>query len=98
MQASTISCHKCGESLEFEGRLTHEATCDRCSSYLRCCLNCDFHEPTAYNECREPQADRVKEKEKATFCDFFQESSNAAAVKTDRREEALKRLNDLFKK
>lgn len=98
MQETTVVCHNCGESAAFEGRLTHEATCDRCSSYLRCCLNCHFHEPTAYNECREPQADRVKEKEKATFCEFFQAGSKAAIAKTDRRDEALRRLNDLFKK
>jgi hypothetical protein len=32
---------------------------------------CTFYDQTAYNECREPSADRIVEKEKANFCDFF---------------------------
>jgi hypothetical protein len=30
-----------------------------------------FHDPSCDNQCREPQADRVLEKERANFCDYF---------------------------
>jgi hypothetical protein len=32
---------------------------------------CQFFDKTAYNECREPMANRILEKEKANFCDYF---------------------------
>jgi len=93
-----ITCHRCGKSFEFEDRLTRNATCDSCSSYLRCCLNCQFYDPVSYNECREPQADRVKEKDKATYCEYFQPNAGSVVAKSKKNEEALKKLNDLFKK
>jgi len=84
--------------MEIEGKVTQNATCEKCMSYLRCCLNCRFHDPVAYNECREPQAPRVKEKEKACFCEFFEVASNPNVAENNRKEGALKKLNDLFKK
>lgn len=35
------------------------------------CLNCRFHDTSAYNECREYQAERVVNKETANLCDYF---------------------------
>ncbi|MBF0179974.1 MAG: hypothetical protein HQM03_08120 [Magnetococcales bacterium] len=46
-------------------------TCAACSSDTRVCLNCRFHDPGSYNECRESVAERIVEKERANFCDFF---------------------------
>ncbi len=46
-------------------------TCPFCGTDLHSCLNCAFHEAAAYNECREPQAERVIDKSRSNFCDFF---------------------------
>ena len=70
----------------------------RNAPYLHCCRNCRFHDAAAHNQCREPQADWVKEKEMANFCDYFEALSKTSAEETSRKEEALKRLDDLFKK
>ena len=32
---------------------------------------CEYYDPHSYNECREPIAERVLDKEKANFCDSF---------------------------
>ena len=45
--------------------------CDRCGADLRCCRSCRFHDPSAWNECAEPSAERVLEKDRANFCDWF---------------------------
>lgn len=45
--------------------------CGGCSKDTRVCLNCRFHDPGSYNECRETVAERVVDKEKANFCDHF---------------------------
>jgi hypothetical protein len=38
---------------------------------VRACRNCAFYAPSAYNDCREPNAERVVDKERANFCEFF---------------------------
>ncbi|MBF0127876.1 MAG: hypothetical protein HQM02_11800 [Magnetococcales bacterium] len=46
-------------------------TCAGCSKDTRVCLNCRFHDPGSYNECRETVAERMVDKERANFCDHF---------------------------
>ncbi len=45
--------------------------CDRCGAYLHCCRNCEFYAPGIANDCREPNAELVADKEQGNFCDFF---------------------------
>ncbi len=40
--------------------------------HLHCGHNYPFIDPAAHNQGREPQADWVKEKEMANFCDYFE--------------------------
>ena len=91
-------CHKCLKDLEIKTPVGRKDACPSCGSDLRCCLNCIFHEPGAYNECREPQAERVVEKERSNFCDYFvfmdTDSKWEPAVKQMDRD----KLESLFKK
>jgi hypothetical protein len=57
---------------------------------------CKFFDSTVYNECLESNAERIVDKEKANFCDYFTLSggpSNAAS-----KEDLLKSADSLFKK
>ena len=45
--------------------------CPRCGADLRACLNCTFYAESKANACSEPQAEPVKEKDRANYCDFF---------------------------
>jgi len=73
-----VICHRCGASTEVPKPVSRGASCG-CGADLRCCLNCDFHDPVAYNECREPSAERVVEKDSSNFCDYFAPASRNAA-------------------
>ena len=67
-QAGT--CWHCGgalSSLDY-GR---GDSCRKCGRDTRVCKGCFFYERSAHNECKEPQADRVVEKERSNFCDYF---------------------------
>ena len=75
-----IACHACGATAEVLGVVSRSARCARCGADLRCCLNCRFHESSAYNECLEPSAERVLEKDRANFCDYFSPAGEAAAA------------------
>ena len=56
----------------------------------------DPYDPKVYNECREPSAEVVREKERANFCEYFEAGSQegAAAQKKD----LLSAAEALFKK
>ena len=60
------------------------------------CKNCRFYDPTAYNECREPSAEVVREKERANFCDYFEAGSGKGGNQS--KEELLSAAEALFKK
>ena len=70
MSERTIDCHACGRRHVFDGPIPREAVCDGCASALKCCLTCRFHDTSAYNECSEPSAERVLDKDRSNFCDY----------------------------
>jgi hypothetical protein len=72
-------------------------TCPSCMADIRCCKMCQFYDVKAYNECRETQADRVQDKEKANFCDYFKIGSPGTNPDKE-RQDALAKAASLFKK
>lgn len=93
-----MQCYNCQIVIDLEKKPNRKDTCPRCISYLHCCRNCRLYDPAAHNQCREPQADWVKDKEMANFCDYFEAASETAAGGSSQKDEALKKLDDLFKK
>ncbi len=71
-------------------------SCPHCRSDARVCKNCVFYDVAAYNECREISADRVVDKEKANFCDFF--SPRVGLKKNDKKIDLRSKADALFKK
>ena len=95
--ANNPLCYRCNAPLVFpEGRVGRRDECPQCHSDAHVCKNCRHYDPKSYNECREPQADRVVDKEKSNFCDYFSLGRSGQA-EAKSRDEALKKLDDLFK-
>ena len=94
-----FNCFHCQAELRYEAnqRVGRGDSCDRCRSDVHVCRNCFFYDPKVYNECREPMAERVVDKEKRNFCDYFKLGGSAAGAADDEKAAALKKLNDLFK-
>ncbi|MFQ6078516.1 MAG: hypothetical protein ACE5NJ_05195 [Thermodesulfobacteriota bacterium] len=92
-------CYKCGTEIRLSGRPSRQDTCPKCAAYVHCCRNCRFYDPNAHNQCREPQAEWVRDREKANFCEYF-EAGEVMQIPADksRKEEARKKLEELFKK
>ena len=63
---------------------------------MRCCMNCEFRDPGAHNECREPFAEFVRDREKANFCGLFQFKVSDDPGSTD-VDDAKARLEAMFK-
>ncbi len=89
-------CHKCRREVPFEGRILRSEECPWCSASLYCCLNCTFHDVTAYNECREPVTERVKERDAANFCNSFTFVDGARAAEGGEEAASKKKLDSLF--
>ncbi len=98
MAARRVICHACQASASFDGPLPRQAECAACGVYLRCCLNCEFYDEAAYNQCREPVAERVVDKQSSNFCDCFSPSPTSQAGPGRDSPSALSELDDLFTK
>ncbi len=92
------TCHRCGRAREGSGPVGRTETCDGCGADLHVCRNCDFFDPAAYNECRESRAERVLEKDRANFCDWFRGKQAAREKGTADQDTARKKLDSLFRK
>lgn len=92
------ACFSCGKALDPKVPVGRRDSCEQCGSDLRCCRNCAFYDPRVAHECREPVAERVKEKDRSNFCDHFQLSDGEPEKLRDEASEAKRRLEALFKK
>ena len=73
-----LHCYRCGASLASMslplGRLEE---CPECTIQLHVCRMCRFYDPRVAKQCREDDAEEVREKERPNFCDYFKPSADA---------------------
>ncbi len=93
---SNGNCWNCGQSLE-ENDYTRKEVCPQCGKDTRSCKNCEHHDPSCHNECKENQADRIVEKEKSNFCDYFRPGTHRAS-ECQSKDELKSVAESLFKK
>lgn len=90
------SCWQCGSELSAH-EYGRETLCLKCSKPTRVCRNCRWYDPAFTNQCQEPQAEKVQDKIRANYCDFFEPTTaikgGAAGPDGDHRQAA----EDLFK-
>jgi hypothetical protein len=91
-------CHACGKEVAPPDPVGRNAACPHCRVELRCCRNCHFHEPVAYNECRESQADRFLEKDRANFCEYFRFQEGRMKTVSKPAASTRDQLDSLFRK
>ncbi len=95
-----MRCKSCNAVIELAPgeRVGFRDCCNACGADLHICHNCEFHDPSAYNECRESSAERVGDPERANRCDWFQPGDRAGGGGTGAKSKALSDLDALFKK
>jgi hypothetical protein len=80
-------------------RLGFRDACPRCGADLHACRQCAHHDPGAYNACREPQAERIADRERANRCDWFAPAAAEEGTEPpDPRARARAALEALFRK
>jgi len=88
-------CHQCKKEIKLESFTGRQEQCPFCCADLHGCGNCTFYERGAYNDCRESQAERVLDKTRSNFCDYF--SFRQTNNSTEKQPDAKDKLETLFK-
>jgi hypothetical protein len=93
-----IVCWRCGDSLKkLTLPLAQLDECPSCNAHLHICPMCIFYAPAVTKACREDDADEVREKERANFCDYFRPAENAFdAGRAAAEKQAVDQLQGLF--
>ncbi|HVN63122.1 MAG TPA: hypothetical protein VMT58_00685 [Candidatus Binataceae bacterium] len=73
-----MKCWKCGRAIEVIERVGFRDDCPGCGRALHSCRNCGFYDPAYNNSCRETMAERVVDKERFNFCEYFAAASAGA--------------------
>lgn len=91
-----MKCALCHKEVDIGDKVYFRDECLHCSGDLHICLNCEFHDPHASKECREPSAELVSNKDRANYCDYFRSGEGNKA--SNNAADAKKQLDALFKK
>ena len=95
-----VNCWHCGRTIEViagKDRIGFRDDCPGCDRALHVCLNCALYDTAYNNACREPMAERVVDKDRFNFCEYFTPAENRKPVQPAKAA-AQKKLEDLFKK
>ena len=91
------ACFFCGASLDPKMRIVRDTACPQCGRDLHACVQCRHYDPNAHNQCREPQAEWVTDRERRNFCDYFQlNPAGKGSGVADREKAARSKLDSLF--
>jgi len=76
--AVELQCWRCGASLaSLRLPLGRSEECSACRSQLHVCRLCKSFDRARPKQCREEDAEEVRDKERANFCDWFKPRSGA---------------------
>ena len=89
-------CPKCQALLDIE-KISFKEECPSCRTDLHVCIYCRFYDEGKANRCHEPQADYVKERDRANFCEYFHPEERGAE-KASGKKAAENMWNKLFRK
>jgi hypothetical protein len=93
-----MKCYNCGRQIELRQRIGFRELCPGCDRSVHVCLNCDFYDPTFNNQCREPQTERVVDKDRANFCEYFAPRKATESGRFSPPNHVRAKLEALFKK
>lgn len=92
-------CFSCKKNIDIDSKPGFREECIHCGHDLHSCVQCAHYDPKIYNECKETSADRILEKERANYCEFYLLKNNSSeASATNKKDDLLSAAEALFKK
>ncbi|MCU7815394.1 MAG: hypothetical protein KZQ81_09335 [Candidatus Thiodiazotropha sp. (ex Rostrolucina anterorostrata)] len=90
-------CWQCSTELE-AADYGRETNCRRCGKPTRVCRNCRWYAPARPNQCEEPMAEPIMDKEKPNFCGYFEPTMDVSADKGNHSDDTIRQAaENLFK-
>ena len=90
-------CWRCGRNLT-KVDYGRESDCPGCHKPTRVCRNCRHYSPGRPNDCAEPLAEHLLDKERANFCEHFDPAESPASSGMADNQDLLKEAAEaLFK-
>jgi hypothetical protein len=94
-----ITCFQCHEVLKFVSHVGFREECTKCGADVHSCKNCEHYDAKVYNECKEPMADKVRERDRANYCEYFRARGLASTSSPDKaKTDLMAAAEALFKK
>ena len=94
-------CHSCGNEQIFDVKVGVKVgrrdSCPHCGADLHVCKNCRLYEPSIHNQCREPEASFIRDREASNFCAHFDMADSDAPKAKENIDAAKAKLEALFK-
>ena len=92
----SFTCWKYGGALqELLLPLPRHEECPHCRAQLHVCRMCLYFDTAAPQQCQEPVADNVSDKQRANFCGYFQINPQAYTGASDQAADS-RQLDALF--
>ncbi len=91
-------CQKCLGKLEFDVKMQRTDQCPHCRTDLHSCMNCEYWDPSAHNQCKEHIAEYIPDREATNRCTFFTFRSGRPEDNTARIDASKAKLESLFSK
>ncbi len=91
-----MKCWQCQKTLSLT-QVGFREECPHCHSDLHVCKGCQHFDVSKYNECREPVAERVREKDRANHCEHYAIGGVLGSTGPS-KEDLLRQAEALFKK
>ena len=92
------ACHRCGTPFAASGKPSRQDACPKCNAWLRSCRNCEFYSPKHKNDCLEPQAEPITDKDAANFCELYSPNKRTGTAAPASKQAAEDPFDALFKK
>ena len=90
-------CYFCSKEIDPALAVYRSSTCSSCGNDLKICYNCRFYSSASHHECRETISERVAEKDRANFCDYFKIGNDYVNDSLlEKQKESRKKIDDLF--
>ena len=85
-----MQCYKC--QLKIKEKITFRSVCAQCYSDLHVCINCQSYAPGKPNDCKISEIDKVVDKEKNNFCEYFVYQDQRPPLKNTSKIQVAKKL------
>ena len=71
-------CWKCKKEIKIS-EIYRNSECPLCHADLHACKGCKFYSTQSHYECRETIDEKIVDKEKSNFCEYFSVNTNLSS-------------------